>query len=108
MKMSSIDSERIALLKMSPFWNKCDRVEGSILLEMGWLKTGLVAHSVFLLLMDPVVELLVTSASPCLPAYHHHASPHDNNGLNLFSLSQPRLNDSFHKCSHGHGISSQQ
>jgi hypothetical protein len=55
------------------------------------LKSGLVAHCLFLLPAghaDPDGKLSATSLAPSLPA-HHHASHHDYNGLNLWIVSQP-------------------
>ena len=46
------------------------------------LKPGLVAHCLFMLSQDPDIELSATSPAPCLPACHH-ASHHDDNGLDL-------------------------
>jgi hypothetical protein len=38
----------------------------------------------------------------------HHASHHDDNGLNLSTVSQPQLNASLYKSCFGYGVSSQQ
>jgi hypothetical protein len=44
----------------------------------------------FLLPVDPDVELSATSPALCLSACHacRHASHHDDNGLNLLTVSQ--------------------
>jgi hypothetical protein len=55
------------------------------------LKPGPVAHLFFLLPSHLDVELSATSLAPCLPLWHH-ASLHDNNGLDLWTVSQPQLN----------------
>ena len=55
------------------------------------LKPGPVAHLFFLLPSHLDVELSATSLAPCLPLWHH-ASRHDNNGLDLWTVSQPQLN----------------
>lgn len=51
-----------------------------VALEFQILKSGPV--SLFVLPVDPDVELSVTSPAPCLPS-SHHASHHANNGINL-------------------------
>jgi hypothetical protein len=51
------------------------------------LKPGLVTHCLFLLLVAPDVELSATSPELCLPEFHH-ASCHDDNRLNLGSVSK--------------------
>jgi hypothetical protein len=57
-------------------------------MSLGWvlrfqrLKPDLVAHCLFLLPVDPEVELSAPSPAPRLPACNH-VSCHDNNGLNL-------------------------
>jgi hypothetical protein len=56
--------------------------------------------------LDQDVELSALLAS-CVPACCQ-ASCHDDNGLNLWTVSQPRLNVCLYKSCHGHGVSSQQ
>jgi hypothetical protein len=70
----------VALLEwVWPCWKVC---------HCGWvlrfqkLKPSPVAQSLFLLPVDPAVILPVTSQVLCLRACHH-ASRHDDNGLNL-------------------------
>lgn len=46
------------------------------------LKPDVAASCLFLLPLDPNVELSATSPVPCLPVYHH-AFYQDGNGLNL-------------------------
>jgi hypothetical protein len=55
---------------------------------------------------DLDVEFLAPSPASCLPACWH-ASHHDDNGLNLWTVSQPQQNVFLYE-SCGHGISSQQ
>ena len=62
--------------------------------------------SSFLLPVDQDVEVSAPSPAPRLPA-NHHASHHDNNGLNLCTVSHPQLNLFLCKSCHCHGISSQ-
>jgi len=51
------------------------------------LKLGLEAHSLFLLPSDQDIGLSAPSLAPCLPA-HCLASCHNDNGLNLWTVSQ--------------------
>ena len=39
--------------------------------------------SLFLLSADPDIELSAPSPAPCLPAYYHASSHHEDNGLSL-------------------------
>ena len=69
-----------------------------------------VAHGLFLLPANSDIELSVASPVPSpggLPA-GHQASCHDENGLNLRTVSQPQCNVVLYKSCHGHGVSSQQ
>ena len=52
------------------------------------------------------VSLFLMSAKSQLPLHHHvclHASHHENNGLNVWALSQPQWNVFLYKSCHGHG-----
>jgi hypothetical protein len=66
-----------------------------------------VPHSLLLLPADTDVELSAPSPAPYLPAFYH-VSHHENNGLNLWTVSQPQLNVFFYKSYYDHGVSSQQ
>jgi len=55
--------------------------------------------------VDLDIELSTPSPAPCLPE-RHHVPCHDNNGLNLWRLSQLPLNVLLCKSCHGHGASS--
>lgn len=52
----------------------------------------------------PDVEYSVTSATPCLPTCHC-ASYHVENGLNLGTISQHKINALFYRSCFGHGVS---
>ena len=64
---------------------ECGFVGGSVSLRVGFEFSDDQARpnvTLFLLPDDPDIKLPATSLAPCLPACHH-ASCHDNNGLNL-------------------------
>ena len=64
----------VALLKEADHWGWTLRFQ--------MLKLGSLVYSLFLLPANPDEELSDTCPASCLSAYHH-ASYHDNNGLNL-------------------------
>jgi len=70
-----------------PCWRKCGTgLEASYAHSM-----PSVAHRLLLLSVDQDVELSAPSLAPSLPG-HCHASHHDDNGLNLWIVSQSQLN----------------
>jgi hypothetical protein len=75
------------------------------ILRSHMLKPGPVYLSLLLLPVDPDAELSASSPAPCLSP-GHLASHHDDNRLNLSSVSWPQLNVSFYKSCHDHGVSS--
>ena len=89
MKMAPIESGSgiILLLVVWPSWRKC--VTGGRLWGLK-CSSQTQCHSLFLLLMNPDVELSGTSPAPCLPVCHH-ASRYDNNRLNLQTITQPQF-----------------
>ena len=57
----------------------------------------------FLLPPDLDVELSASSPAPCLPT-QHHASHHEENWLNLYTVSQPQLNNFLYKSYCGQAV----
>lgn len=72
---------------MWPYWKKCVIGDG-----LWGFKCSSQAqlHSLFLLSVDPDVELSATSPTPCLPVCHHN-----DNRLNLWNVSQAQFNVCF-------------
>jgi hypothetical protein len=91
----------VVLLEMWPCGRKCVTVGWALRFQK--VKPCLVAHSLFLLLANPGVELSAPSSALCLPV-GGHASHHDNNGLNLSTVSQPQLNVFLYKSCCGLSI----
>jgi hypothetical protein len=54
------------------------------------LKPDPASLSLFLLTANPDIDLLGLSPAPCLPVCHY-ASWHDDNELNLWTVSQPQF-----------------
>ena len=76
-------------------WSRCDFIGGDVLLEGGrWsLKSSNLASMSlsFLMPVDPDVKFSTTAPAPWLPACLH-ASHHDNNGLNFWTVNRLRSN----------------
>jgi hypothetical protein len=63
--------------------------------------------SVFLLPVDPDVELSIYLSSPCLPTCRH-APHHDDNGLIFWKCKPAPTKDFHYKSCCSHGVSAQQ
>jgi hypothetical protein len=74
-------------LEVWPVWSRCGLIFEEVChrawaLRFQMLKSGPVAHFLFLLPADLDIELLAPSPALCLPICHH-ALHHENNGLSL-------------------------
>ena len=91
---------------------RCGLVGGNVSL-WGWVLRSSVLKVCCCGIQSPSVacrsrcRILSSSPAPCLPA-QCDALHHDDNGLNLWTVSQPQLNVFLYKSCLGHGVSSQQ
>jgi len=109
MKMDPAGTLGVALIEW-PYWNRCGLVGGCVCvpLEVGFGVSGSQARpspSLFLLPLVLDVEFSVPSPERYLPLCHH-AFCHDDDGLNLWTASQPQFDDYKSWCGHGGSLHS--